>query len=301
VLTKICRQCKIEKTIDEYHRFAKSHDGHKHFCKICILSYAKIYGQKHRVSIGEKSKTRRALNRERCLVLGRALYRKHIEKVRNYYDSNKIRFMWSGAKKRATARNLEFTINQTDIVLLEKCPVLGIDILYNIRSAPTHNSPTVDRVDNSKGYTPDNIRIISYRANSLKNDANKEEIEKIVSFYQNMAVPNNTLNIDKTCSNKLKNMLSGAKSRAKKRNIEFDINLRDLEKAFVDTCPILGIQLNWGSHRKRSENSPSIERIDPSKGYIKDNVTIISWRANRIKKDASMEELLAVLDKGFTF
>jgi hypothetical protein len=65
-------------------------------------------------------------------------------------------------------------------------------------------------------------------------------------------------------------------------------------------CPIFGFKLEWNGTGFR-ETSPSIDRIDSTKGYTKDNVQIISWKANRIKGYASVEELeilLAYLKQG---
>ncbi|MHB8563307.1 MAG: hypothetical protein ACYDDA_05035 [Acidiferrobacteraceae bacterium] len=56
------------------------------------------------------------------------------------------------------------------------------------------------------------------------------------------------------------------------------------------TCPLLGIALE----RKpgvQAGSTPSLDRIDSSLGYVKGNVWVISWRANHIKTDASLEEL----------
>jgi hypothetical protein len=56
--------------------------------------------------------------------------------------------------------------------------------------------------------------------------------------------------------------------------------------------------LEWSCHRgnggKVLPNSPSIDRIDPARGYIKENIWVISHRANQIKSDASHEELKLV-------
>lgn len=62
-----------------------------------------------------------------------------------------------------------------------------------------------------------------------------------------------------------------------------------------DYCPILSIKLNYDSDREdqgwtRQDDSPSVDRIDNSEGYIKSNIHIISWRANRIKNDGTAEE-----------
>ncbi|MFA5142511.1 MAG: hypothetical protein WC471_06100 [Candidatus Woesearchaeota archaeon] len=65
-----------------------------------------------------------------------------------------------------------------------------------------------------------------------------------------------------------------------------------------DNCPMLGIQLNYdgtgGEGWSREDNSPSIDRINSTLGYTKENIQIISWRANRIKNDSTPEELMMI-------
>ena len=74
---------------------------------------------------------------------------------------------------------------------------------------------------------------------------------------------------------------------------EFTITMDDV--IWNDVCPILGIKIDWFA-TKRSENSPSLDRIDPSKGYIPGNVQLISWRANRIKNDGTAQEHRQIAD-----
>lgn len=83
-------------------------------------------------------------------------------------------------------------------------------------------------------------------------------------------------------------LFTKAKYRAKQLGLEFNITLEDI--SFPEICPILNIILEFGN-RGLKDNSPSIDRIDNTKGYIKGNVHVISWRANRIKCDASLEEI----------
>jgi hypothetical protein len=63
-------------------------------------------------------------------------------------------------------------------------------------------------------------------------------------------------------------------------------------------CPMLGKPLNYnGTGREgytREDFSPSLDRVDSSKGYTKDNIQVISWRANRIKNDSTPEELMMI-------
>jgi len=60
-------------------------------------------------------------------------------------------------------------------------------------------------------------------------------------------------------------------------------------------CPILGIQLHYGGNGKgrQDDNSATIDRIDNARGYIRDNVLICSWRANRIKSDGTADRQIA--------
>ena len=74
---------------------------------------------------------------------------------------------------------------------------------------------------------------------------------------------------------------------------EWTIEFGDL--TFPTHCPVLGIQLDYFTH-ERQENSVSFDRIDPTKGYIKGNVVVMSWRANRIKNDGTAEEHQKIAD-----
>lgn len=86
------------------------------------------------------------------------------------------------------------------------------------------------------------------------------------------------------------------KFRTKKANAarigkEWTVEFGDLE--FPTHCPILNIELDYFAETAQ-ENSPSFDCVDPSKGYVKGNVVVISWRANRIKNDGSAEEHLLI-------
>lgn len=86
-------------------------------------------------------------------------------------------------------------------------------------------------------------------------------------------------------------MLSNARSRAKRYNLEFNITLNDI--VVPDMCPMLNIKLKVGI--KAEDNSPSLDRIDNTLGYIKGNVHVISSKANTIKNVATIEDLEMIL------
>ena len=90
-------------------------------------------------------------------------------------------------------------------------------------------------------------------------------------------------------------LIQVAKSRAKKRGIIFTLSCKEID--VPDECPILGIKLEpfIGSPGGR-DNSPSLDRIDPSKGYEDGNIQVISHKANSMKFTASKEELIKFAD-----
>jgi hypothetical protein len=71
-------------------------------------------------------------------------------------------------------------------------------------------------------------------------------------------------------------------------------NLEPSDITVPERCPVLGIELT-PSGRGQRDDAPSLDRIRPEKGYVKGNVQIVSMKANRIKNDATIEELEKVL------
>jgi len=87
-------------------------------------------------------------------------------------------------------------------------------------------------------------------------------------------------------------MLKHAKYSARKKGIPFNLTLKDIEVPKV--CPVFGFRLSVGNAIRNSK-SPSLDRVNPRKGYVKGNVRVISWRANDLKKNATLKEVKALL------
>lgn len=85
----------------------------------------------------------------------------------------------NSAKHRARVSGATFSITLLDIHVPEKCPLLGIP-LFRSRGLPSPNSPSLDRLDASKGYVPGNVWVISYKANTAKNDLTLAELKLLV-------------------------------------------------------------------------------------------------------------------------
>lgn len=106
----------------------------------------------------------------------------YINKSDEYRRKNPEWLMWYSAKKRAKQRGLTFHIEISDVLLSSHCPVLRIPLIpFSGRLHP--NSPSIDRVDNTKGYVKGNIVVISMRANLLKNTATLDELKRLANFY----------------------------------------------------------------------------------------------------------------------
>lgn len=85
-------------------------------------------------------------------------------------------------------------------------------------------------------------------------------------------------------------MLSQSRGRASKMGLEHTIELLDIEIPRV--CPYLEIELVRNNRQGPTDTSPTLDRIDNNLGYIKGNVQVISYKANRMKNNATTEELL---------
>jgi hypothetical protein len=122
-------------------------------------------------------------HREVCKRCSAALrYRQRTERL---WQEDAVGIMLMNSKQRAKSKGLENTLTREDIVIPEFCPVLGIRLHVEDRAAK-YAAPSIDRIDNSKGYTPDNIVVVSVRANILKRDATLTELRALVKFYDTL-------------------------------------------------------------------------------------------------------------------
>jgi hypothetical protein len=78
------------------------------------------------------------------------------------------------------------------------------------------------------------------------------------------------------------------RARARYKNIEWNLEISDI--VVPKRCPVLGMKLKMNSVVPKN-NSATIDRINPNIGYIKSNVAVISHLANKIKSNATVEEI----------
>jgi len=91
-------------------------------------------------------------------------------------------------KSSAKKRKIKFTITKLDLMNLSwpiTCPVLGIKLEWNTGQAED-NSYSIDRINSARGYEPDNIIVISNKANRMKNNGSLGDLKSIAEFYENL-------------------------------------------------------------------------------------------------------------------
>lgn len=88
------------------------------------------------------------------------------------------------AKQRAKKKGIRFNITEKDIKIGKRCPVLGMLFVRGINKRPMDSSPTLDRIDPKRGYTPGNIVVISSLANRIKTTANARQILRVYKWLR---------------------------------------------------------------------------------------------------------------------
>ena len=96
---------------------------------------------------------------------------KRESRIRNYKH-----YIWKKAKDRATKNNLNFDIEESDIIVPDVCPILEVPLQWGTKEKYEY-SPSLDRIDTTKGYVKGNVWVISKKANSMKNSATFEELQ----------------------------------------------------------------------------------------------------------------------------
>lgn len=159
---KRCSSCGKLKDESEFYHYKSSKDGLTHQCKQCMSEY--------RASKREHYKEYTAYRREVDNETIKADRRKH---YRNHPESR----MLMAAKQRAKNQGLEFNLTIDDIAVPDKCPLLEVPFVAGEKGNYEY-TPSLDRIDPTKGYIKGNVWVITKRANTMKNNATREELLK---------------------------------------------------------------------------------------------------------------------------
>lgn len=87
-----------------------------------------------------------------------------------------------------------------------------------------------------------------------------------------------------------------AKKRAERKGIPFDLTLEYIYNLPESTCPVFGTEFNYIGNGRITPESPSLDRLQPEKGYTVGNVVVLSMKANAIKQNATSNDIRKVAD-----
>ncbi len=128
-------------------------------------------------------------NRDRILTYSKKKYWETREEPKGRWKNPESyeRRMLTAAMNRVKKKGLEINIDISDIIIPEYCPILGVKLIVKRGQGcgPHDASPSLDRIDSSKGYIKGNVQVISTRANLLKNNATVEELKSIIRYMEN--------------------------------------------------------------------------------------------------------------------
>jgi hypothetical protein len=94
-------------------------------------------------------------------------------------------------------------------------------------------------------------------------------------------------------------MLSNSKIRAKAKKLPHNITSDDIREVWPkdNICPVLKKPFEMGFKSEKTKSmAPSLDKIIPSYGYTKGNIVVISDIVNRLKSDATLEDLKKIIN-----
>ena len=243
------------------------------------------------------------LNKEkRCKSCTKDLLRKTREK----HSIDKIiqRLLYS-----AKGRGKVFQLTTTDILKCiesqkNTCVYSGHPFVWMYNHP---DKPSIDRIDSSQGYIPSNIQMVTKTVNQAKSVLSEQQfIQMIRDIYDTSCVPhqlpyNNTWKNEFEGNTHAKHILKISRSSTKTRNnkkrtkTSHSITHNDLEAMYSsqqNKCAYSHRELVWD---KSKENSASIDRIDSTKGYKKDNVHLVTYHVNVAKNNLTHNDFLKLV------
>lgn len=171
MITKKCASCNEVKTAENFYKNSQLKSGLHSYCKDCMRKKNQENG--YALKASRKRDKRKREDPE---------YREKINKLKRQsrYRNYKT-VLFKSAQIRANKKGIEFSIIKKDIIIPEICPILKKPLKVGNKNNYSF-SPSLDRLDNTKGYTKDNTIVISTKANRMKNSATLEELKLFANW-----------------------------------------------------------------------------------------------------------------------
>jgi hypothetical protein len=191
---KTCITCKTPKeaSLDNFAKKVASPDGLNSKCKDCDREASAQYRAAHPEEAKVSSKRSKQKHTFAVKERQKNHYRKNsvqiMDQMKRFLKENPEHGLLKLARQRCKKSEVLCTISETDIVIPEFCPILGVKLEFG-NMATRDNSPSLDRIIPELGYVPGNVAVISYRANRIKNEGLADEHRRIADWMDSQKVP----------------------------------------------------------------------------------------------------------------
>ena len=258
---KKCSKCKTEKPLDDFYPDKRYSDGRQSYCKGCLSNYRDARRAKARKQNDHRRPAKAKAEPGSLKTCAKCFLTFPVEK---FYSGH------------GYADGYTLNCRKCHIMLgVARCKKRSQD-----QAGAYFPTPTAKKTCTKCGVEKQHSQFVVDR--SLKTMTGSH-CRKCTSEYSKKWKR----------SDPARNIIQGARPSAKRRGLEFAITVDDITP-LPEVCPVLGIKLRQ-AEGQRQDDSYSIDRTDSSKGYIPGNVRIMSWRANCLKKDGTVDEIRALL------
>lgn len=248
---------------------------------------------KHHLKPKYKDKTN-ARRRERYNT-DEVFKKKIISNAKDTRDRNWITTLIASTRNTAKRKEIEHDIDPEFVSELfkiqnKKCFWFGFEMKNHLEGGHPLQ-PSLDRIDNTKGYIKGNLILCCLAANLGRNTNDVLSFIKCLNslnFKQKYNLnlesikKNGEVLQSRKKTNWISHLLCGAKKTAKNKNLEFDLTkdfLKELNEKQNGLCFWYGCKMEV-SLKPRYGLQYSLDRIDSKKGYTKDNVVLCCLMAN---------------------
>ena len=205
ITSKHCSKCREEKLSDCFYRNDKIKSGLSSWCKDCTRTasrerqranpqqydpeYRRLYHQRNKDKINAERRERYWADPEKYRAMGRD-YARSLLLTKEWTMEEAVKAMLARAKQRARKKGIAFDLDYDFLLSIAvlNCPVDGLPLDWlrelDRNGKPHAQSPSLDRIDSTKGYTKDNVTIISHKWNNWKSNMTVDDIELLYGYVE---------------------------------------------------------------------------------------------------------------------
>lgn len=181
--SKTCSKCKQTKPLSGFGPEARSADRRRYSCLACDRARRQAYHQRHKERRNAEARARRLANPEADRRYGR-----------NYREKFVWRMMLQHAKKRAAKLGLEYELDDHIEEIKARlapmtCEMTGVALAPGAgcggQGKRYYNTPSLDRIDPTKGYLYSNIRIVCWAMNAALGTWGEARLKELMLAWMN--------------------------------------------------------------------------------------------------------------------